>query len=100
MDRVCLGAEAARGNSWRATVRRPHGLAVPVDGYTVGTTPRPCLQSELCPSADDAIGVGSAVGGLNFLGLGGPGARLSLNAGPLGGDADDDRHRARESQDN
>src|SRR5216117_4007935 len=100
MDRVCLGAEAARGNSWRATVRRPNGLAVPVDGYTVGTAPRPFLQRELCPIADDAIGIGSAVDGLNFVGLGGSATLLSLNAGALGGDGDDDRHRALESHDN
>src|SRR5262245_24029594 len=36
MNRVCLGAEATRGNSRRATVSRPNGLAVAVDGYTVG----------------------------------------------------------------
>src|SRR5439155_27025848 len=98
MDRVCLGAEAARGNSWRATVRCPNGLAVPVDGDTVGPAPRPLLQRELCPITDDAIGVGSAVDGLNLVGLGGPAPLLSQNAGALGGDADDDRRRARESQ--
>src|SRR5262245_32569749 len=30
MNRVCLGAEAAWGNSWRATVRRPNRLTVPI----------------------------------------------------------------------
>src|SRR4029434_43905 len=71
MDRVCLGAEAARGNPWRATVRRPNGLTVPVDGYTVGPAPRPFLQRELSPIADNTIGVGSAVDGLHYVGRGG-----------------------------
>src|SRR5258706_3592611 len=97
MDGVCLGAEAARGSSRRATVRRPNGLAVPVDGDTVGTTPRPFLQRELGPIADDAIGIGSAVDGLNFVGLGGPTPLLGQHAGALGGDANDDRYRAREA---
>ena len=74
-------------------VQRPNGFAVPVDGYTVGPAPRSFLQRELCPIADDAIGVGSAVDGLNFVGLGGPGPLLSLNAGALCGDGDGDRHR-------
>jgi hypothetical protein len=100
MDRVCFGAEAARSNSGRAPVRRPNGLAVPVDGYTIGAAPRPLLQRELCPIADDAIGIGAAVDGLNFVGLGGAAPLLSPHAGVLGGDADDDRHRAHESHDN
>ena len=50
--------------------------------------------------ADDAIGVGSAVDGLNFVGLGGPAPLLSLNAGALCGYGNGDRHRARESQEN
>src|SRR5262245_53691331 len=100
MNRVCLGSETARGNSWRATVRRPNGLAVPIDSDTVGAAPRPFLQRELRPIADDAIGVGSAVDGLNFVGLAGPAPLLSLHAHGLGGDASDDRHRARESRNN
>src|SRR5262245_8828824 len=100
MDRVCLSAETAWSNSCRASVRCPNGLAVAVDGDTVGPTPWPLLQRELCPIADDAIGIGAAVDGLNFVGLGGPAPLLSLRAGVLGGDADDDRHRARKSHDN
>src|SRR5215468_11702952 len=72
MNRVCLGSETARGNSWRATVRRPNGLTVPIYGDTVGAAPWPFLQCELCPIADDAIVVGTAIDGLNFVSLGGP----------------------------
>src|SRR5262249_892998 len=98
LDWVCLGAETAWSNSWRAPVRCPNGLAVAVDGYTVGTAPRPLLQRELCPIADGAIGVGAAVDGLNFVSLGGPAPLLSLHASALGGDADNDRHPARVSR--
>src|SRR5262249_49928405 len=100
MDRVCLGAETAWSNSWRAPVRCPNGLAGAVDGYTIGTAPRPLLQRELSPIADGAIGVGAAVDGLNFVSLGGLAPLLSLHAGALGGDADNDHHRAHESTDN
>ena len=41
VDRVRLGAETARGRPRRASVGRPHGLAIPVDGHAVGAAPRP-----------------------------------------------------------
>src|SRR5215475_12742063 len=66
---VCLGAETARAGPWRATVGRPHGLAIPVDGNAVRPAPRPFLQSELRPIADDAIRVGAAVHRCNVLRL-------------------------------
>src|SRR6478752_6882047 len=71
MDRVRPGAETAMLDPRRATVRRPHGPAIPVDGDAVGSAPRSPLQSELCPIADDAIGIVAAVDRLNVLRLGG-----------------------------
>ena len=70
MDRVGLGAETAGLDPRRATVGRPHGLAVPVDGDAVGSAPRPSLQRELRPIADDAIGIGAGIDRLNVLRLG------------------------------
>ena len=43
VDRVRFGAETARGGPWRASVGRPHGPAVAVDGHAVGAAPRPSL---------------------------------------------------------
>ena len=44
VDRVRLGAETARRRPRRASVGRPHGLAVAVDGHAVGAAPRPSLD--------------------------------------------------------
>src|SRR5437016_7715689 len=70
VDWVCLGAETARRGPRRATVGRPHGPAIPVDGHAVGPAPRPSLDGELRPIADDAIRIGAAVDRRNVLGLG------------------------------
>src|SRR5215472_3304098 len=66
---VCLGAEAARAGPWRATIGRPHGLAIQVDVNAVRRAPRPFLPSELRPITDDAVRVGAAVHRCNVLRL-------------------------------
>ena len=90
VDRVRFGAETARGGPGRASVGRPHRLAIPVDGDAVGAAPRPCLQIQLCPIPDHAIGIGAAVDRLNFVGLRGASPLLRLNAGSLQRNPDDD----------
>src|SRR3981081_1565924 len=70
MDRVRLGAETPGLDPRRATVGRPYRPAVPVDGHPVGSAPGSPLNGELCPIADDAIGIGAGVDRLNVLGLG------------------------------
>ena len=70
VDRIGLGAETARRGPRRATVGRPYGLAILVDGHAVGAAPRPFLQRELRPIADDAIRIGAAVDRRNVLRLG------------------------------
>ena len=96
MDRVDLGAETAGGDSRRAAVRRPNRLTVAIDGDAVGAAPRPFLQSELRPIADNSIRVRAAVERLHFVGLRGAGSLLRLNENRLSSDIADDRCRAGE----
>src|SRR5262249_19410860 len=69
VDRVGLGAETAGRGPGRATVGRPHRAAIPVDRHAVRPAPRPLLDRELPPIADDAIGIGAAVDRRNVLRL-------------------------------
>src|SRR5206468_4277364 len=43
VDGVRFGAHTARGGPGRASVGRPHRLAIPVDGHAVGAAPWPSL---------------------------------------------------------
>ena len=74
VDRVRLGAEAARRRARRTSIRRPHGFAVAIDGHAIGAAPRSSL--DLRPIPDHAIGIGAAVDRLNFVGLRSASARL------------------------
>src|SRR5713226_7972837 len=76
LDRIHRGPDAA-GTS-PASVGHPDGCAIPVDGDTVGGAPRPPLRFH-SPVPDDAIWIGTAVDGLNFLRLN----FLSLGLAPL-----------------
>ncbi len=61
VNRVCSAAETPGHGARRATVDCPDGLAVFVDGYAVGATPRPFLRRELRPITNDLVGIGAAV---------------------------------------
>src|SRR5438034_4908 len=97
MDGVRFGAEAARGGSRRASVGRPHRLAISVDGHTIGAAPRPRLSRELCPIPDDMIGIDAAVDRLNLVRLRRASPLLRLNAGCLKRNPDDYQWRERGS---
>jgi len=89
VDRVCFCAEAAWGRAGRASVSRPHGLAVAVDGHAVGTAPGSFLQTQSCPIPDDTIRIGAAVHGLHLVRLNGAAPLLRLNGGAWQSDPDD-----------
>src|SRR5258706_11773376 len=93
VDRVHLGAEAARRGSGRASMGGPHRLAITVNGHAVGAAPRPSFEVQLCPIADDAIWIGAAVDGLNFIRLSGASPLLRLNARSVQCDQQDDDQR-------
>src|SRR5260221_3418002 len=56
-----IGAETVRRRSRRAAVARPYGLSVLVDGNAIRAAQGPLLDAELCPIADDPIGIGAAI---------------------------------------
>src|SRR5579864_6868888 len=93
VDRVGFCADAAWGCPGRASVGRPYGLAIPVDGHAVGTAPWPFLQSQLRPIPHHLIRVGAAVHGLHLVGLGGAAPLLRLNGGSLHGGPQYDHRR-------
>src|SRR6266850_4414 len=90
VDWVRFRAEAARDGPGRASIGGPHRFAIPVDGHAVGAAPRPSFHTELCPIPDDAIGIGAAVDGLNFIRQSGASSLLRLNAGSLQRNPQDD----------
>ena len=57
MDRICIRAEAARGNPPRAAVGRPHGYAITVNRYAVGASPFASVYVAPRPIEDGAIRV-------------------------------------------
>src|ERR1700730_13818460 len=93
VDRVRFCAEAAWGCPGRASVSRPHGLAISVDGDAVGPAPGPFFQTQSCPIPDDPIGVGAAVHGLHLVRLNRAAPLLRLKAGSLHRDPDDNHQR-------
>src|SRR5258706_15782320 len=64
LDRTHRGPDAAV--SIPASVSHPDGHAIPVDGDAIGGAPRSPLGFH-SPVPDDAIWIGAAVDGLNFL---------------------------------
>src|SRR5512141_2783332 len=92
VDGIRFCAEAAWGCPGRASVSRPHGLAISVDGHAIGTAPWPFF-CQTCPIPDDAIGVGAAVHGLHLVRLNGAAPLLRLNAGSWQGDPNDHHER-------
>src|SRR5262245_22153857 len=96
MDRVCICTQTTWRSAWRASIRCPHGLAVAIDGDTVGATPRSSLYVR--PVPDHPIGIGTTVDRLNFIGLRSASARLRLEAASLRrSQNEDDRHSHPES---
>ncbi len=88
---VGLRPETTRSGSRGTTVGRPHGLAVAVDGHTVGAAPRPCLDVQLRPIPDDTIRIGAGVDGLKLIRLRSASPLLSLNAISLQRNTDGDQ---------
>src|SRR4030095_11082597 len=79
VNRVRFGAETAGCRSRRASIGRPHRLAIAVDGHAVRATPGPSLGLEPRPVTNDAAPVGAAVDGLDFIRLRRASALLRLH---------------------
>src|SRR5438552_7482278 len=93
MNWIRVRAETTRSSSRRASIGRPHRLAIAVNRHAVGAAPRPGLQIQLCPIPNHAIGIGAAVDRLHLVALSSASTLLRLNAGSLQHDADDeDQH--------
>src|SRR5690242_19217789 len=94
VDWIRFCTEAPRFGPWRASVGGPYGLAVDVNGHTVGAAPRAALRL-LRPISKDAIRVRAAIDGLDFVGLSRASARLGVKARGLqrGEDSDERDHR-------
>src|SRR5260221_14688022 len=93
VDGICFCTEAARNCPGRASVRRPHGLAIPVDGHSVRTTPWSSLRTQTRPIPDDAIGVGAGVHRVHLVRLNGSASLLPLKDASLHYGQNDNQRR-------
>ena len=98
VDRVRVRAETARGRARRASIGRPHGLAVAVDGDAVAS--RPTASPRSCSCAQSRItryGLAPLLTGCNLVCLRGASPLLRVNAGSEqheGGEDQRDRRRS------
>src|SRR5262245_39762215 len=78
MDRIDLRAKAARCRAGRASIGCPNGSSVAIDSDAVRPSPRPLLECQLRPVANDAVGIRATVDWRELVSLGGAAALLCV----------------------